>query len=168
MVDAFEFDGHYVECITFKDVWWEDHHGLETQKLALLVWYLSLTPYFVYMLSLIDFSMFWIFMFIMFKYNVYETCDIHMQYLRYTYVYMDYYFFVFSLQFSHCVYPTSKARAFILMIMFAYDFALHVLITCFDEIFIKTCDYTCTTNESHLFIMCLYFIAHLYPLDILV
>jgi len=30
MVDAFEIDGHYIGCITFKDVWWEDHHGLET------------------------------------------------------------------------------------------------------------------------------------------
>jgi len=75
-------------------------------------------------------------------------------------------YFVFSLLFSYCVYHISKARAFTLMIMFVYDFALHILITCLDETFIKTCVYTCTTNEPHLFIICLRFIAHLYPLDV--
>ena len=29
MVDAFELDGLHNGCITFKKVWWEDHHGLE-------------------------------------------------------------------------------------------------------------------------------------------
>jgi len=39
--------------------------------------------------------------------------------------------FVFSLYFSYCVYPNSKAHTFILMIMFVYDFAFHV----FDYLF---------------------------------
>jgi len=50
------------------------------------------------------------------------------------------------------------------MILFVYVFVLHVLITCLDETFIKTCVYTCTTM-SHI---CLCFIAHLYQLDVLV
>jgi len=29
MVDAFVLDGYYFGYITFKKVWWEDHHGLE-------------------------------------------------------------------------------------------------------------------------------------------
>ena len=37
MADAFELDGHYIERITFKEVWWEDHHSLESLKFALLV-----------------------------------------------------------------------------------------------------------------------------------
>ena len=50
----------------------------------------------------------------------------------------------------------------------------HILITCLDVVFIKTCIYTCTTNEPHLIFVCLcsiahlYLIAHLCPLDVLV
>jgi len=43
---------------------------------------------------------------------------------------------------------------------------LHILITCLDVVFIKTCINTCTTSESHLIFVCLYLIAHLYPLDV--
>jgi len=35
-------------------------------------------------------------------------------------------YFVFSSLFSYYVYPNSKAHAFILMIVFVYDFTLHV------------------------------------------
>ena len=101
------------------------------------------------------------------KCNINQTCDIHMQYLRYTHVYMNHYF-VFSLQFNYCVYSNYKARAFTLMIIFVYDFTLHVLITSLDVVFIKTCVYTCTTTEPHLLIICLCYVAHLYPLDVLV
>ena len=45
---------------------------------------------------------------------------------------------------------------------------LHVLITCLDVTSIKTCVYTCTTSEPHLIIICLYYVAHLYSLDVLV
>jgi len=47
-------------------------------------------------------------------------------------------------------------------------FVFHVLITCLNVVFFKTCVYTCTTNEPHLIFVCLYLIAHLYPLDVLV
>ena len=39
--------------------------------------------------------------------------------------------FVFSLYISYCVYLSSKARAFTLIIMFVYDFTLHI----FDYLF---------------------------------
>ena len=45
---------------------------------------------------------------------------------------------------------------------------LHVLITCIDVVFIKTCVNTCTAIEPHLIIICLCYVAHLYPLDVLV
>ena len=51
---------------------------------------------------------------------------------------------------------------------FCLCFMLHDLITYLDVVFIKTCAYTCTTNEAHLFFVCLCVIAHLYPLDVLV
>ena len=80
---------------------------------------------------------------------------------------MDHYF-VFSLQFSYCIYHISKTCAFILMIMFVYDFTLHILITCLNVTFTKTCVNTCTTNESQLIRIYLCLNAHLYPLDVLV
>jgi len=45
---------------------------------------------------------------------------------------------------------------------------LHILITYLDVVCIKTCVNTCTTSESHLIIICLCYVAHLYPLDVLV
>jgi len=45
---------------------------------------------------------------------------------------------------------------------------LHVLITCLDVVFIKTCDYTYTISEKHLIIMFEGFIAHLYSLHVFV
>jgi len=42
--------------------------------------------------------------------------------------------------------------------MFVYSFALHILITCLDVIFIKTCVYTCTTSGPQLIIMCLWYL----------
>ena len=45
---------------------------------------------------------------------------------------------------------------------------LHVLITYLDVAFIETCVNTCTTSEPHLIIVCLCYVAHLYPLDVLV
>jgi len=45
---------------------------------------------------------------------------------------------------------------------------LHVLITCLDVVFIKTCVRTCTSSEPQLIIVCLCLIAHLYPLDVLI
>jgi len=52
--------------------------------------------------------------------------------------------------------------------MVVYDFALHILITCLNIVFIKTCVYTCTTSELHLIIIYLCCVAHLYSLDVLV
>jgi len=80
---------------------------------------------------------------------------------------MDHYF-VFSLHFSYCVYPNSNTRTFTLMIMVVYDFALHGLITYLDVVFIKTCVYTYTTSEPYLIIIYFCYVAHLYPLNVLV
>ena len=55
-----------------------------------------------------------------------------------------------------------------IILAFVYDFALMILITRLDVIFVKTCVYTCITSEPHLIIIALYFIAHLYPLEVLI
>ena len=69
---------------------------------------------------------------------------------------------------SDSVYPNSKTRVFTLMIIFVMILHFIFLITYLDVVFVKTYAYTCTTDEPHLIIMCLYFIAQLYPLDVLV
>ena len=37
-----------------------------------------------------------------------------------------------------------------IILVYVYDFVLHVLITCLDVAFIKTCVYTYTTSESQI------------------
>ena len=58
--------------------------------------------------------------------------------------------------------------AFNLMIIFVYVFILHVLITCLNVVFIKTCAYTYTISELHLIIVFECLIAIVYLLHVFV
>ena len=40
-----------------------------------------------------------------------------------------------------------------IILAYVFRFMLHVLITCLDVVFIKTCVDTCTTNEPHLILV---------------
>ena len=53
-----------------------------------------------------------------------------------------------------------------IILLACFGFVLHVVNTCLDKFFIKTCVYTCTSSELHLIIICLFLIAHLYSLHV--
>ena len=50
------------------------------------------------------------------------------------------------------------------MFLACFGIVLHVVNICLDELFIKTCVYTCTSSGQQLILICLYFIAHWYLL----
>jgi len=50
MVNAFVLDGTTLDASPSREVWWEDHHGLEIWRLALIVLVTISNSYFVYML----------------------------------------------------------------------------------------------------------------------
>jgi len=49
-----------------------------------------------------------------------------------------------------------------IILVYIYDFALHILITCLDVVFIKTYVHTCTTSEPqidyYMFVLCCSFV----------
>ena len=137
---------------------------METYRLVHWFWLLSLAPVLITCSHWLIFSMFWFFMFIML--NV-----MSIRLVIYIFSIWDTLMFIWIIFLcSHytlaivCILDLKHAS--ILIIMFVF-FALHVLITCLNVVFIKTCVYTCTTNEPHLIIVCLCLIAHLCPLDVL-
>jgi len=150
---------HFQRCLVEGPPYFGD---IEISSLSLV----TISNSLFYLYINIDILVLLVFILIMFKWNAYQTCDIHrIVFEIHPYLYG---FIIFCSHYclTNMYILVQIARAFSLMIMFVYIFVLHILIACLDITFIKTCVYTCTTSEPHLIIICLCFIAHVYPLNV--
>ena len=98
-----------------------------------------------------------------------DLMDTHLMH-RYQEVWWDNHHVLETWSIVHVLVTISKTPSlftcFHLMIfsMFVFMIVLHVVNTCLDVVFVKTCVYTCISSERHLIHIRLHFIVHLYSL----